>query len=116
RVFVTPTCGYCPQMIRLAYQLSLGNPKVQAEVIEVNEFPELGERYGVRAVPLTVIADRIAIPGAVQESVLVEQVLTAAEVDTGTSQSEGGPTSAVSPEEPPPAQRGEQRPSGLIIP
>jgi len=116
RVFVTPTCGYCPQMMRLAYQLSLANPKVQAEVIEVNEFPELGERYGLRAVPLTVIADKIAIPGVVQESVLVEQVLTAAEVETGTPQSEGGPTSAVSPEGPPPGQRGEQRPSGLIIP
>src|SRR5213592_4220443 len=82
RVFVTPTCGYCPQMMRLAYQLSLANPKVRAEVIEVNEFPELGESYVVKAVPLTVIADKIAIPGAVQESVLVEQVLTAADGET----------------------------------
>ena len=116
RVFVTPTCGYCPQMMRLAYQLSLANPKVRAEVIEVNEFPELGERYGVRAVPLTVIADKVAIPGAVQETVLVEQVLTAADADTSAPSREVGPTSAVAREEPPPVQRGEQRPSGLIIP
>jgi len=116
RVFVTPTCGYCPQMMRLAYQLSLANPNVRAEVIEVNEFPELGERYGVQAVPLTVIADKIAIPGAVQESLLVEQVLTAAEAKTSAGSSEGGPTSAVAREGAPPVQRGEQRPSGLIIP
>jgi len=115
RVFVTPTCGYCPQMMRLAYQLSLSNPKVRAEVIEVNEFPDLGERYGVRAVPLTVIADKITIPGAVQESVLVEQLLKGAGAET-TAEAEGGPTSAVAREEPPPVQRGEERPSGLIIP
>ncbi len=114
RVFVTPTCGYCPQMMRLAYQLSLANPKVRAEVIEVNEFPELGERYAVRAVPLTVIADKISIPGAVQESVLVEQVLKSA--DAETSAQAGGPTSAITREEPPTVERGEQRPSGLIIP
>jgi len=115
RVFVTPTCGYCPQMMRLAYQLSLASPKVRAQVIEVNEFPELGDRYGVRAVPLTVIADKIAIPGAVQESALVEQVLKAADAET-SEQAEGGPTSAVARKEPPQVQRGEQRPSGLIIP
>jgi glutaredoxin-like protein len=116
RVFVTPTCGYCPQMMRLAYQLSLANAKVRAEVIEVNEFPELGDRYGVKAVPLTVIADKVAIPGAVQETVLVEQVVAAAHADPSAPSGEGGPTSAVAPAEPPPAQRGEQRPSGLIIP
>src|SRR5262245_16113742 len=37
RVFVTPTCGYCPQMMRLGYQLALASPKVRAEVVEVNE-------------------------------------------------------------------------------
>ena len=116
RVFVTPTCGYCPQMMRLAYQLSLASPKVRTEVIEVNEFPELGERYGVKAVPLTVIADKIAIPGAVPEPVLMEQVLKAAGAGTSGPASEGGPTSAVTVEEPAPPQRGEQRPSGLIIP
>jgi len=116
RVFVTPTCGYCPQMMRLAYQLSLANPNIRAEVVEVNEFPELGERYSVRAVPLTVIADKVAIPGAVPEPVLVEHVLKAAGAETSAPPGAGGPISAVSPEEPAPPQRGEQRASGLIIP
>ena len=115
RVFVTPTCGYCPQMMRLAYQLGLASTKIRPEVIEVNEFPELGDRYRVRAVPLIVIADKIAIPGAIQPDAVVEQVLKAADAETEV-QAEGGPTSAVTREEPPPVQRGEQRPSGLIIP
>ena len=117
RVFVTPTCPYCPMMARLAFQLALVSPKVQAEVIEVNEFPELGDRYSVRAVPLTVINDRVAIPGAVHESVLVEQVVKAAQSAVSEPGGASGPTT---PAEAPPQEqaprRGEQRPSGLIIP
>jgi glutaredoxin-like protein len=117
RVFVTPTCGYCPQMMRLAYQLALANPQIKAEVIEVNEFPDLGDRYQVRAVPLTVIGDKVAIPGAMPPDALIEQVVKAAGAEVSETPASVGPTSAVTPEEaPPPVQRGEQRPSGLIIP
>ena len=116
RVFVTPTCGYCPQMMRAAYQLALASPKVRSEVIEVNEFPELGDRYRVRAVPLTVIAEKVAIPGAMHPDALVEQVVKAAGSDVTETPEAGGPTSAVELAGPPAPQRGEQRPSGLIIP
>lgn len=117
RVFVTPTCGYCPQMMRVAYQLSLANPKVRAEVVEVNEFPELADRYQVRAVPLTVIADKVAIPGAVHPDALVEAVVKASGAAVSEQQQAGGPTSAVTAQEgQPPVQRGQERPSGLIVP
>jgi glutaredoxin-like protein len=117
RVFVTPTCGYCPQQMRLAYQLALANPNIKAEVVEVNEFPDLGERYQVRAVPLTVIADRVALPGATPPDTLIEQVVKATGSQVSTAAEAGGPTSAVTPDEgPPQVRRGEERPSGLIIP
>ncbi len=102
-------------MARAAYQIALVNAKVSPEVIEVNEFPELAQRYGVRAVPLTVIDDKIAIPGMVQERVLVEQLLKAVQSPVGEPPTSSGPTSPAAPEEPPP-QRGQQRDSGLIIP
>jgi glutaredoxin-like protein len=117
RVFVTPTCGYCPQMVRAVYQLSLATPKVRAEVIEVNEFPELADRYRVQAVPLTVIADKVAIPGAMHPDALVEQVVKVGGSEASDTTAPPGPTSAVMGEEAPRAPlRGEQRPSGLIIP
>ena len=115
QVFVTPTCPYCPQMARAVYQLALANPKVHPEVIEVSEFPELAQRYGVRAVPLTIIADKVAIPGAVQEQVLVEQLLKAVQSPALASSEAAGPTSPMSPA-PEAPQRGQQRPSGLVIP
>ncbi|MDO8617143.1 MAG: thioredoxin family protein [Dehalococcoidia bacterium] len=114
RVFVTPTCPYCPQMMRAAYQMALASPKVRAEVIEVNEFPELADRYGVRAVPLTVINDRVAIPGAVQEQALVEQVIKAAESPLAAPPPAAGAATPVEKEEP--LRRGQQRDSGLFIP
>lgn len=116
RVFVTPTCPYCPQMARLAYQLNMANPKIRAEVIEVNEFPELGDRYGVRAVPLTVINDRTAIPGAVPEQTLVEQVVKTAESALAAPAEPTGPTSPAEPPQEPAVERGKERPSGLFIP
>ena len=77
-------------MARAAYQMALANPKISAEVIEVNEFPELGQRYGVRAVPLTVIADKVAIPGMVHERILVEQVMKAVQSSVGEPPASSG--------------------------
>ena len=114
RVFVTPTCPYCPAMARIAYQMTMANPNVRSEVIEVSEFPELGERYGVKAVPLTVIADRVSIPGMVPEAALVEQVVKAAESVLATPEQVEGPATPAAP--PAPIERGKERPSGLIIP
>lgn len=116
RVFVTPTCPYCPQMARAAYHLALANPKVQAEVIEITEFPELAQRYDVRAVPLTVIADKARIAGVVQPEVLVDQLLTAARSPAADTPQAAGSSLLVSPAAEGPPRRGQQRDSGLIIP
>ena len=82
QVFVTPSCPYCPQMARLAYHMALDSPHVTAEVIEAGEFPELSQRFKVRAVPTTVISaeggpasggdGKTMIPGAVPDTVLMD--------------------------------------------
>jgi predicted DsbA family dithiol-disulfide isomerase len=92
-------------MARAAFQIALVSPKVRAEVIEINEFPELAQRYSVRAVPLTVINDRFAIPGMVEERVLVDQITKVAEVGEPGGEA---PTK--------PIERGKVRDSGLYIP
>jgi glutaredoxin-like protein len=116
KVFVTPSCPYCPGMMRAAYQMALVNPSIKAEVIEVNEFPDLAQRYDVSAVPLTVIGERIAIPGAVPEQALVEQVLKAAGSPAALPSEVRGPTTA--PQAPQPPREGEGRAggSGLVLP
>lgn len=112
RVFVTPTCGYCPQMVQASYQMALISDKVHVEVYEVNEFPDLADKYKVQAVPLTVINDAVSLPGAMPEQQLVEQVIKTAE----STNAPPGTVPSAPEAPPPPVKRGEQRQSGLYIP
>jgi glutaredoxin-like protein len=93
QVFVTPSCPYCPQMARLAYHMALDSPHVTAEVIEAQEFPELSQRFKVRAVPTTVIDGGTTIPGAVPDTTLMDIVERVAQ-PSGLAEAppEAGPT------------------------
>ncbi len=77
-VFVTPTCPHCPVVARAAYRLGMASPHIRATVVEASEFPRLAQRYGIRAVPTTVLDDRMVITGAMDEAALLGQVLKAA--------------------------------------
>jgi glutaredoxin-like protein len=105
KVFTTPTCPYCPAVARIVCQIGMVNPMVRPEVIEVAEFPELAERYNVKAVPLTVIGERKSIPGMVPEETLVEEIAKAAAALAAEGEAAGKRI-----------ERGRERPSGLIIP
>ena len=77
QVFVTPTCTFCPGMARLAHAVALESPRVSSDVIEIQEFPALGQAYGVRSVPLTVMNEHIRFTGAVTEVQFIERVVEA---------------------------------------
>lgn len=78
QVFVTPTCPYCPSVVRMAHQMAIENPQhVQADAIEAAEFPHLVEKYGIDAVPTVVINEKIQFEGALPESDFAEQVAEA---------------------------------------
>jgi glutaredoxin-like protein len=108
-VYVTPTCPYCPGVVRAAYRLALASAHVDATAVEISEFPRLAQALGIRAVPVTVINERLAVTGAIDEAGLLEAALKAAE---------GGPLEA------PAARAGASSetaapggpPSGLIVP
>jgi len=77
QVFTTPTCPYCPQAVRLAHQFAIENPSIRADMVDVVEFPFLGERYTVMGVPKVVINETINFVGALPEERFIEYVLTA---------------------------------------
>lgn len=77
QVFSTPTCPYCPQAVRLAHQFAVENPLIVADMVEIVEFPFLGERYAVMGVPKIVINETTSFVGALPEERFVEYVLTA---------------------------------------
>ena len=78
KVFVTPTCPYCPRAALTAHQLALASEHIRASVYEVNEFPDLIDHYRVMGVPKIVVGKQVEFEGARPEHDFVEQVLAAA--------------------------------------
>jgi glutaredoxin-like protein len=78
KVFVTPTCPYCPRAVRTAHQFAMENRNIRGSMIEAQEFAELSSRYGVMGVPKIIINDSIELEGAQPEEVFLEYVLKAA--------------------------------------
>lgn len=75
RVFVTPTCPYCPRAVLLAHKMAIASDLVTADAIDATEFPDLADRYQVRGVPRTVINDSVHVEGAVPEAMLMAQLM-----------------------------------------
>jgi glutaredoxin-like protein len=74
QVFVTPTCPYCPQAVRLAHKMAIESDNVRADAVEAMEFPHLAIKYNVRGVPRIVINETIQIEGAMPEPMLMAQL------------------------------------------
>jgi len=78
QVFVTLTCPYCPVAAGLAHKFAVESDMVKSDVIEVAEFPHLGQKYSVMGVPKIVINERTELVGAVPEAQFVAHILQAA--------------------------------------
>ncbi|KLO23287.1 glutaredoxin [Marinitoga sp. 1197] len=87
RVFVTPTCPYCPRAVLSAQQAAMINENINGEMVEANEFFEISSKHNVSSVPHTVIevfengewVVKGEFIGAYPEPNFVEEVLKAVE-------------------------------------
>lgn len=78
QVFVTLTCPYCSVVAGLAHKLAIeSGGMVKSDVIEIAEFPHLGQKYSVMGVPKIVINERTELVGAVPEAQFVAHILQA---------------------------------------
>ena len=91
-------------MARAAHAFAMENPNIRADVVEVQEYPVLAQRYRVQGVPKTVINDKLQFVGAVPERQFVDAVLRAVGLDEAqeqgaasaeTASQESGPSSRV---------------------
>ena len=64
KVFVTPTCPYCPPAVVMAHRFALVSPWITAEMIEATEFPALSDKYEVAGVPQIVVNETVKLVGA----------------------------------------------------
>lgn len=70
---------------RAAFSMALESHHVHADVIEVQEFPQLAQMYNVRGVPKTVINESVEFAGMVPEETFIQHVLEAAGIHDSVS-------------------------------
>lgn len=75
KVFVTPTCPYCPNAVILAHQMAIESKMIIGEMVEAMEFSDLSEQFNVSGVPHTVInLGAGEVIGAAPESLLMAEI------------------------------------------
>jgi glutaredoxin-like protein len=97
QVFVTPTCQFCPSVVRLAHALAMESPRIVADVVEIQEFPALTNIYNVMSVPKTVINGSAHFTGAVTEEVFLRRIMTAVGVEEPEEEDENQPSDETTP-------------------
>ncbi len=75
KVFVTPTCPYCPSAVVMAHKFAIFNENIRAEMIEIHQYPDLATKYSVEGVPKIVINEKVEMVGAQPEYLMVEGIL-----------------------------------------
>jgi predicted DsbA family dithiol-disulfide isomerase len=69
--------------VRLAHHLAVASDWIRGDCVEATEFPDLAQRYGVRAVPKTIVNERVSFEGALPEAQFVDAVLRAVDGNGG---------------------------------
>ncbi len=77
KVFVTPSCPYCPRAVVVAHKFAFENENIIGEMIEAQEFPEISQLYNVYAVPKVVINEKVEFEGALPEKQFLEYIMEA---------------------------------------
>ncbi|WP_077598573.1 FAD-dependent oxidoreductase [Olsenella urininfantis] len=57
KVLVGLSCTMCPEVVLAAQRIAADNPRVSAQVYDINHFPQLREKYDVMSVPCLVVDD-----------------------------------------------------------
>ena len=83
KIFITPTCPYCPATIPVLTLFAIvSKGKISAEVIDVDLNPDIAMKYQVQGVPHTVINEKDHIYGMFSPQDLLDK-LTKGERDFG---------------------------------
>jgi thioredoxin reductase (NADPH) len=76
-VFVSPTCPYCPEQALFAASAAIARKElVSMNVIEIFENQELAQQRGVISVPHTFMNGMLIAPGALQEDLFIDALVS----------------------------------------
>ncbi len=74
KIFVLPTCHFCPIVAKHAYRAAIESRNVSVDVIDAHTFPDLATRHAVMGVPKVVLNDNLDITGAMDEVQFFEKL------------------------------------------
>ena len=77
KVFVSPTCPYCPGQCVNAIKAAVEKPElVSVECVETGENPDYAQEYSVGSIPHTVYGEKLTTVGMESELAFVLQLVT----------------------------------------
>ncbi len=72
KVFVSPTCPYCPQQAVNVLKAAVERPEIiSLEIIDIQAYPEMAEKYSAHSVPQTFANDVLIAQGAQPEELFM---------------------------------------------
>ncbi len=74
KVMVSLACHYCPDVVVGAQRIAIMNKHVEAEMVDISQFPELKTKYKVMSVPAMIINDQDVIFGAKKINEIIEAI------------------------------------------
>lgn len=74
QVFVSLACHHCAQTVAAAQRMASLNPKISAQMIDANLFPDYVEKYKIERVPVTIINGEQKVMGAKSTEELVKLI------------------------------------------
>ena len=74
KVMVSLACHYCPDVVVSAQRIAIMNKHVEAEMVDISQFPELKTKYKVMSVPAMIINDQNVIFGAKKINEIIEAI------------------------------------------
>ncbi|MHB8881391.1 MAG: FAD-dependent oxidoreductase [Thermodesulfovibrionales bacterium] len=81
KVFVSPTCPYCPLQALLGVAAAIEKADlISTEIIEIHENKDLAKKYNAFSVPQVFIDDRLVGLGLQPEEVFIEEIMSAAPI------------------------------------
>jgi len=75
KIFVTPTCPYCPRAGVSAGRFAYENNLIKVSIIETAEFPHLVQKYNVMGVPKILVNEKIEFTGSLPEPAFAQHLI-----------------------------------------
>ena len=80
----------------MAQMMAMENDHIKADVVEVQEFPQIAQKYRVMGVPKTVINETTQFIGAVPEETFIAKVLEAiGKAEVAPDSEESAPSTSI---------------------